>query len=592
MPPLFRSRLFLGAFVVLAVIVCYLPALRAGFVWDDDLLVTENPLVQNTDSLPTIWTKAATSDYTPLTTTAFWLQWRLWEDDATGYHLVNILLFALSALLLWRVLEMLAIPGAWLCALLFAMHPVNVASVAWVAELKNALSLPFYLAAILGYLRFLETRKAGDYALTIGAAACAMLSKGSTVILPVALLLCAWWKRRRITWADIVALLPLFLLSGIAALVTIHFQARVMDAYVAPAPVAARIARAGEAIWFYLGKDLWPVRLCAIYPKWKVGGYVPLALAGALLVALWLARSRIGRGPFFAWAYFLIALAPALGILDMTFIEQAYVADWWQQLALPGIVAGIGAGLAKFWQRQPVAAGGGIAVIATLLAVQTFSEARGYQSMEIFCRRTLALNPDAWTAHNNLGNTLNLQGRLEAAAAEYLAALRLKPTDASTHSNLGTVYARLQRFDEAIAQYRAAIALVPDNAKYWFNLGNALRLEKRNSEAIDAFSHAIDENARWSTPRYEMGSILLGQGRAREAGEQAEVIVHVDPASISGHYLMARAAAAVGRFDMAATEAQAALEIARQAGDSKAIQQMQQALDAVKARRQPAAPEP
>jgi tetratricopeptide (TPR) repeat protein len=590
MPPLFRSRLFLGAFIVMAAIVCYLPAMRAGFVWDDDLLVTENPLVQNTDSLPTVWTKAASADYTPLTTTAFWLQWRLWEDDAAGYHLVNILLFALSALLLWRVLERLAIPGAWLGALLFAVHPVNAASVAWIAELKNALSLPFYLAAAICFLRFLENRKAADYCLMLLSAACAMLSKGSAVILPLALILCAWWRRRPLR--DYLLLLPVAALSLLAALTTIFFQARVIDAHAAAAPLAARIARAGEAIWFYLGKDLWPASLCAIYPKWQIGGCLPLLLAVALLAALWGARGRIGRGPFFAWAYFLAALLPVLGILNMSFLDQAYVADWWQQLALPGVTALAGAGIAVLWKRSPLPVSALAAGVAVTLAFLTFSEASGYQSMEKFCRRTLAQNPGAWTAHNNLGNTLNTQGRLDEAAAEYRIALGLKPTDASTLSNLGTVYARLHRLDDAIAEYRAALALAPDNPKYWFNLGNALRAGRHDDDAMDAFSHAIDLNARWTTPRYELGGILLEKGRAREAGQQAEVIVHVDPSSVSGHYLMARAAAAIGRFDVAVTEAQAALDIAKQAGDDKAIRQMQDTLDACKAGRIPPAPQP
>jgi len=584
-------RLLLGACIVLAAILCYIPAMRAGFIWDDDLLVTENPLVKGVDSLPYVWASAASTDYTPLTTTAFWLQWRLWGDNAAGYHLVNILLHALSALLLWRVLARLAIPGAWLGALLFAVHPVNVASVAWIAELKNALSLPFYLAVIACFLRFVETRKAAPLLLALGAAACALLSKGSTVILPLVLLLCAWWKQRRVTRSDLLCLLPFFLLSGAAALVTIHFQSRIIDAGVIPAPLPARIARAGQAIWFYLGKDLWPLRLCAVYPKWKLDNdFLPLISAGVLAVALWRERNRWGRGPFFAWAYFITALLPVLGILNMSFLDQAYVADWWQQLALPGVTALAAAGIASLPAPRAALAALG-ALIVFCLGAQTWSEASGYESMETHCLRTLACNPDAWTAHNNLGNVRNAQGRLDEAAREYEAALRLKPSDPSTHSNLGTVYVRLHRIDDAIAEYRSALRIAPDNAKFWFNLGNAYRAERRNIEALDAFSHAIDSNARWTTPRYEMGTILLELGRAAEAGRQAQTIVALDPAALSGHYLMARAAAAIGRYDVATAEAATALGIAQRAGEEKTIRQMQAALDACKAGKLPAAPE-
>jgi Flp pilus assembly protein TadD len=596
-------RLLLGACILLAVAICYFPAMGAGFVWDDDLLVTENPLVKGADSLPYVWASSAATDYTPLTTTAFWLQWRFWGDNAAGYHLVNILLHALSALLLWRVLARLAIPGAWFGALVFAVHPVNAASVAWVAELKNALSLPFYLAAIAAYVRFLEVRKARPYVIALIAAACALLSKGSTVILPVVLLLCAWWHERhpgrpaRAMRADLLSLIPFFLLSAAAALVTIHFQSRVIAAGVVPAPLAARIARAGRALWFYLGKDLWPVRLCAIYPKWPLDrSMLPLGLAAALALLLWVARKRFGRGPFFAWAYFVTALLPVLGIVNMTFLDQAWVADWWQQLALPAVAALFGAGVAAAWLRAPspasrAAIGAVAACILLLLGARTWSEASGYESMETHCRRTLALNPDAWAAHNNLGSVLNAQGRLDEAAREYQAALRLKPSDASAHSNLGIVFARLRHFDDAIAEYGLALGIVQENPKVWFNLGIALRAERRNGEAVGAFSRAIDENARWIAPRYEMGTILLEMGRPAEAGRQAETIVSLDRAAISGHYLLARAAAAIGRFDVAATEASAALDLGRQTGEQKTIRQMEDALAACKSGRPPAAPE-
>jgi len=594
-----RSRFFLGACLLLAAALCYIPAMGAGFVWDDDLLVTDNPLVKGADSLPYVWASAAATDYTPLTTTVFWLQWRLWSDNPTGYHLVNILLLALSALLVWRILTRLNIPGAWLGALLFALHPVNVASVAWIAELKNALSLPFYLAAIAAYLRFLEIKKLPPYLLALLATACALLSKGSTVVLPIVLLLCLWWKQRRparITQSDLLALLPFVLLSALCAIVTIHFQSRVIDTAVTPLPLPARVARAGQALWFYLGKDLWPLHLCAVYPKWPLDHtFVPLILALLVTVSLWLGRARLGRGPFFALACFVTALLPVLGILNMTFLDQAWVADWWQQLALPAVTALAGATIATLWRRtsshaRRAALATFTVALLLFLGARTWSEASGYESMETYCRRTLAANPNAWAAHTNLGAVLSSQGRLDDAAREYQAALSLKPTDPVAHSNLGIIYTRLGRYADAIAQYHLALDTAPDDPKVWFNLGNALRAQRRNTEAIDAFSHSIDENARWTAPRYAMGVILLELGRTAEAGHQAETIVALDPAGISGHYLLARSAAAIGRFDVAATEATTALNIALRSGDQKAIRQMQDTLAACKASRLPPAP--
>ena len=596
-PRLAASPYLLGACLVLAAILCYIPAVGAGFVWDDDLLVIENPLVKGADSLPYIWASAAATDYTPLATTAFWLQWHLWGDNAAGYHLVNILLHALSAILLWRVLSRLAVPGAWLGALLFAVHPVNVASVAWIAELKNALSLPFYLAAIAAWLRFLQSRTLHPYLLALAATACALLTKGSTVILPLVLFLCLWWKQPRFTHRDALPLLPFFLLSAAAAIVTIRFQARVIDPSVLPIPLAVRIARAGHALWFYLAKDLCPVSLCPIYPKWPLDhSFLPLFLAAFLAWALWIGKKRWGRGPLFAWTYFIVALLPVLGVLNMTFLDQAWVADWWQQLALPAVTAAVAAIIAIAWRCAQPSCRIRLTLITSaivlFLGFQTWTAASTYDSMETLCRATLAANPNAWSAHNNLGDVLNSQGQLNEAAAEYQAALRLKPTDSSAHSNLGIVYARLGRLDDAIAQYHSALAVAPDSPKIWFNLGNAFRSAHRDPEALDAFSHAIDLDARWITPRYETGAILLALNRPAEAGRQAETIVHLDPTALSGHYLLARAAAAINRFDAAIPEATTALEIAYRAGDPKAIAQMQAALAACKSGRLPSPPEP
>jgi protein O-mannosyl-transferase len=593
---LIRSPLILGLGLILAVFLCYIPAISAGFVWDDDLLVTQNPLVHNADSLPYIWASAATTDYTPLTTTAFWLQWHLWGENPAGYHLVNILLHALSALLLWQVLARLKIPGAWLGAILFAVHPVNVASVAWIAELKNSLSLPFYLASIIATLRYAETRKLSSCLLAIAAAACAFLSKGSTVVLPLILLLCLWWKNARgAAWATVA---PVSLLAALAACVTIHFQKRIIDPGADPFSIAARFARAGQALWFYLAKDLWPAHFVPIYPKWPIDHtFLALLLAVALTAFFWFGQRRFGRAPFFAWACFVVPLLPVLGVIGMSFLDQAWAADWWQQLALPAVAACAGAIIATLWQRvhrQPLKIGLSAITICVvlLLGAHTWADAAAYRNIETLSRRALAANPDAWAAHNNLGNVFSAQGLLQNAAAEYREALTIKPDNSSAHSNLGVILAREGRINDAISEYRAALAIEPHSANGWFNLANALRASGRNAEALDAFSKTIDEDARWIQPRYEMGSLLLRLGQPAQAGRQAEVIVHLDPKSVSGHYLMGRAAAGIGRFDVGTAEMHTALDLAGQGADADTVVWIKMGLQACVDGRKPPAPPP
>src|SRR6266849_1293774 len=300
--------------IFLVVLAAYWPALRGEFVWDDELLVAKNPLVTGKLTLLSIWFG---TDF-PLSLTALWLEWLSWGKNPAGYHAINILLHALGAVLLWRVLRRLKMPGPWLGAMIFAVHPVCAGSVAWISELKNTLSLVFYLLSILWYLHFDEevasegppprlsalkitsencptVESAHDemasssrpsppeeererisqarsprhwsYWLSLLTFVLALLSKTSTVMLPVVLLLCAWWRRGRITARDARRTSPYFLTSLAFGLMTIWFQ---VHQTMASAPVemetfGARLASAAKAIWFYLGKDLLPVKLSMIY---------------------------------------------------------------------------------------------------------------------------------------------------------------------------------------------------------------------------------------------------------------------------------------------------------------------------------------
>lgn len=197
--------------MALAAVLVYLPALRGGFIWDDDTLLTGNPAVKTIDGLYSIWFGNWSVDYIPLTLTSFWLEWHLRGLHAAGYHAVNILLHAANAVLVWRVLLRLGVPGSWLAALLFAVHPVGASSVVWIAERKNTLSMLFYLLSLWWFLRFddaihaaVETEKTRRLAgFSLAAFALALLAKGSVAVLPAVLLLFVWWRRGRVTRRDL-----------------------------------------------------------------------------------------------------------------------------------------------------------------------------------------------------------------------------------------------------------------------------------------------------------------------------------------------------------------------------------------------------
>jgi len=533
-----RSSLGVLALILITAIV-YIPAIRSGFIWDDNILVTSNPLIRNPKLFSSIWFSGSAIDYTPLTLTAFWLEWRLWAGHPMGYHIVNIALYAASTTILWQVLRRLAIPGAWLAALLFAIHPVNAASVAWIAEEKNALSLLFYLLAIYWFLGYKESGAWRSYVPSLLAAICAMLSKGSTVVIPAVLVLCIWWKEKAIGWADLRRTAPFFAIAALMSLTTIHFQSRYIPTEVREA-FPARLIRAGDAVWFYLWKDMWPFDLCATYPKWPLrpelpGSYLPLLMIPICFGVLWRGRNWWGRGPFFAWTYFMIGLLPVLGVVEMGYMEQAYVADWWQELAIIGVLALAAAGAARAWSAgrpivKPLLAACGLAVIAAL-GLGTWHEASGYESMEIHCRRTLARNPDAWGARTNLGTALDAEGRTGEALIEYQKALRLRPRDRDVLYDLGNAYQAQGDMEQAERYYEKTLEITSKFAPARINLGNIMSAEGRAGEAIEQYQEALRDDPEDAEACSNLGTMLKAQGRLDEALVQYRNAARFEPDS-------------------------------------------------------------
>src|SRR5208282_5946570 len=377
-PSWFRHDWIWGLILILSVILTYTPVWQTGFIWDDDIILTANPCIVGPLGLKEIWTTSA-ADVCPLALTTFWVEHALWGLGPLPYHLVNVSLHGACAVLLWQVLRSLRVQGAWLGAALWALHPVMVESVAWITEMKNTESALFFLLSIFFFVKCLSPenvaqqqattrlpvreslsrRNASAYALCLLFAALAMASKSSTVILPVVLCLCAWWIEGRWHWSNVATLVPVFLMSVAASAVSIWTQ-RLQLATAAPNPQwvrpwPQRLAAAGDAVWFYLGKLLWPDPLVTIYPRWQIdaGRWVtclPLLAVIFLFSILWFKR-RSGvagsRACFFAFAYFLTALLPVLGLIDNSIFRYSLAFDHLQYLASIGPLALAGAALAR-----------------------------------------------------------------------------------------------------------------------------------------------------------------------------------------------------------------------------------------------------
>ena len=418
-----------AAVLFMAVVLAYLPVCWAGYIWDDDAVVTGNPVITGPNGLIDIWTTKA-ADICPLTLTTFWLEYKLWGAAALPYHLVNVILHAFNALLLWRVLRKLQIPGAWLGAALWALHPVEVESVAWATELKNTQSGLFFLLSIFFYLDLLKLRARavpkrwdGNYVLTLVFAAMAMASKSSTVVLPLVLGLCAWWKEGRLIWRHLIKLIPVLLMAVIAGLASIYTQRLQQMASAADLDRSwpERIITAGDAIWFYLGKLVCPYPLMSIYPRWQVDAnqwtsYLPLLAVLIVSVVLWLNRQSWARPWFFVSAYFLVALLPILGLVKNNFSHYSFVADHFQYLASMGPLALIGAGITHYvefivpgsvgWRWIPGAA------LLLIFGLLSWQRAKTFENDETLWSENVIWNQGSASVQYNLAVALAQKGRL------------------------------------------------------------------------------------------------------------------------------------------------------------------------------------
>jgi protein O-mannosyl-transferase len=514
------GRFLGGAALVALTVLAYLPALRAGFVWDDDLHVTQNEALRTWHGLADIWFRPGTIlQYYPLTHTAWWVQYHLWGLAPVGYHLVNVLLHVASVLVLWLVLGRLGIPGAWPAAAVFALHPVHVESVAWVTELKNVQSGFFYLVALLAFLRWAlpgEGRR-GDYALSLVLFLCAVLSKSVAGTLPAAIALVLWWKGR-LTRREIVALVPFGVVSAAAAVMTAwmerHYVGAIGEEW-ALSPAEHGLV-AGRALWFYAAKLAWPSDLAFVYPRWTLDPHAwwqwlfPLAAVVALIGLVTL-RRRLGRGPLATALYFVVTLVPALGFVDLYPMRYSFVADHFQYLASIGpIVLVVAAGAAIVERILPAARTPLAAVLLATLGVLVWRQAGVYTTPETLWRATLVRNPSAWMVHNNLGLVLQAEGRVDEAAEHYREAVRLRPSYPEALYNLGNVLAAGGRLAEAEARYEQAVGLDDGFAAAHNNLGNVLLMQGKVEEGIAHYRRALEINPRYSDAR---DNLAIAEGR-------------------------------------------------------------------------------
>jgi tetratricopeptide (TPR) repeat protein len=534
-----RWRAGLGVLALVAlVLAAYRPLLPGSFLMDDRRLVqTDNPLVNGTAGPLSIWFRA---DFA-LSTFAFWVEWLAWGQNPAGYHAVNMALHALSAVLIWLLLARLKIPGGWLAAAIFAVHPVGVATVGRIAELKNTLSLPFFLLSLWLYLRYeaaslLPSGGAVWLGCSLVCFVLALLAKTSTVMLPMLLLACAAWQRGRVTRKDVLRASPYFVLALGFGWMSVWFQKHqaLADHALAPQSFWERLAIAGRVFWFYLGKALWPVNLNLVYPQWKVdaaswAAYVPLACGCAAVLVCWRFRQSWGRHVLFGQGCFALTLFPALGFFDAQFLTHWQVSDHLQYLPLIAPVALAAAAIVSlpgtaFFRCVAAAAVVGLSVLA-------FDRARVFSTEESLFRDTLARNPGAWGVQSDFGALLAARGDQAGAAEHFKAALVANPDYPDAHVNLGRVLQEQGRMAEAEQHFLAALKTQPNHPEAHRALGTLLAQQGKPFEAARHLRVALLFQPDIPT-RLESAGLLHQTGDYGGAVEQFRQVLLAQPDSV------------------------------------------------------------
>lgn len=590
--------LFFGIVLVGVTLLTYQPAWNGKPLLDDaDHLITD-PELRSLGGLVSLWiAPPPTHQYHPLVDTVFWIGDRLWHGSMLGYHLATISLHAVSALLLLRILRRLEIPGAWLAAAIFALHPVQVESVAWVVELKNTLSGLFFFGCILAYLNFDENQnRTRSYVTVLALFLLGMMAKPILATLPAVLLILLWWKRGKLEWKNDVRFLVPFIVLGIVAAVFSAWMEREFsgaEREISVLSITQRLLVAGRAFCFYLGKIFWPSNLCFMYPRWKVNSsewwqYAFPTAALFVFTLAWQLRTR-WRAPLAGVLFFVATLLPLLGFFNVSFFRFSFVADHFQYLPIIGIITPVSAGLVlllnRFGRWQQLLGYGFCGVLLITLAALSWMHSRVFRDSATCYRAVVELNPDSWAAQMNLGFDALARQSLDEAAAHfqkvletnadhppaakraYLAlsaimlttgrtdeatrhiekALQIDPNYAEAHANLAQVYLRTGRTRQAIAEYRRALAITPRSIGVQISLAWLL---------ATSFDPSLRNGA---------DALLLAQQAERLLGAPNPRILRV----------LAAAYAELGRFSEATETARRSLELATTRGDNVLAQSLE-----------------
>lgn len=569
-----------GAILLVALFIAYFPALTGAQVWDDAGHITPAKL-RSLEGLYKIWFQfGASQQYYPLLHSAFWVEHRIWGDWVVGYHVITLLFHAIAAYLIVAIMRRLSLPGGWLAAAIFALHPVSTESVAWISEQKNTLSAVFYLSSAFCYLRFDKERRRASYALALLFFVMALLSKSVAATLPVTLLLVFWWERGSLKInRDVKPLLPWFVIGMASGALTAWVEKTFIGAQGTDFSlgIIERCLLAGRVIWFYLLKLIWPVHLLFIYPRWTIDAgaawqYLFPALTLAVIAALWMysrkADTPQARAPLAVFLCFAAALAPALGFVNVYPFIYSYVADHFQYQAMIAIFIAAAAYLVTLTKKlpedrarlAPIVAG----VVLAAFGALTWRQTGLYLDEATLYRKTLAENPRAFMAWTNLALVVDkTPGHEEEAIRLTNKALEIRPNSAEAVNNIAMFLEELNRHEESLAAYRKAAELSPTLETAHWGIANALAaMPGHEEEAIREYQTALRLKPEDERVFTGLGRLYLRMpGRLQDAITNFRVSAQLDPGSYGPHVELGEALTRAGDTAGAIAEYRRAIEL-------------------------------
>ena len=540
-------------------LMVYLPVRQHSFVvYDDSDYVTDNRVVQvglTWAGVKWAFTTGHASNWHPLTWLSHMLDVQLFGTGPTGPHVVNVLFYAANTVLLFIVFRRLtgALWRSALVAALFALHPLHVESVAWVAERKDVLSAFFFLLTLWAYGKYVDlsrvrnSRSGAWYGCALLLFALGLMSKPIVVTLPFVLLLLDYWPLRRLAIGDwqlvtrhlVREKVPFFLLSALSCVVTFVAQQKGGTVRsLASFSVGERFGNGLVSYGQYLGRTFWPVELAVFYPhpgQWPAG---QVMLAGVLVAGLCLGAAWLGRRFPFAvvgWYWFVGMMIPVIGLVQ---VSNQSMADRYTYLPLIGVfmIVAWGAGeVVARWELPKVVVGIAAGGVAVACAAGTEAQLGYWRDSESLFRHALAVTKDNFVAYNSLGNALLEKGQVDEAIAHFQKTLEIQPDYADVHNNLGNALLQKGRVDEAIAHLQKAVGILPGDVSAHNNFGNALLSKGRLADAIAHYRKALEIQPDFSQAHNNLGWGLVRMGRLDEAIAHFRRALEVQPNYANAH---------------------------------------------------------